>query len=116
MTLTLDQDDPAKWAEPDHRPVTETEKLMIAGYNIKPHPDGLPWAKCCGTKKNNNCQCFMRKPKCSKNRYEEYKVFPTTVRLIKEDGRFFCVHRKTPDEFHRVCAGWAASFSGKRKP
>lgn len=98
-------------------PVTAAELTSVAGHKLQPHPDGKPWGKCCTSPQDNNfeCQCFMKKPANNSSRYEEMCKFNTdVVQLVAEKGRFFCVHRKTDDGFHRECAGWAAKITGNR--
>lgn len=99
-------------------PVTQAEReALMVGDVITPHPDGEPWAKCCRSMGDNDysCQCFMRKPKKSKSRYENtWKKHQLVTRLIEEGGRFFCVHRKDGGCL-RECAGWAAMMKGNKK-
>jgi hypothetical protein len=39
---------------------------------------------------------------------------PLMTALLKDEGRFFCMHRHD-DGYLRVCAGWAAVFGDKPK-
>lgn len=113
------------------KPLTPLENKLVKGHqynSIKPHPDGQPWTKCCGTKGTveSGCMCLMRKPTAGSSRYENilngtgmYQYMDrVTIRdaaekLIKaaaKNDRFFCCHRTTDDGYHRECAGWAAKF------
>lgn len=100
------------------KPVTETERKVI-GFLMTPtpHPDGKPWGKCCGEANDTDCMCLMRKPRNEPSRFNKilkglYNPVDADglARLAMENGRFFCMHRKTDDGFHRECAGWAAKF------
>lgn len=106
--------------------LTKAEKSICYGYQIKPHPDGKPWAKCCesgpgsiGLKDtDSSCQCFMRKPKIGPSRYEGSLMhgsshYSYVDELRDEKGRFFCAHC-TDGEYHRECAGWAAKITGNK--
>jgi hypothetical protein len=102
-------------------------------YNLAPHPDGKPWTKCCkfddpSDEGELHCQCLTRKPSSfmsrlnilnGKGRLPAQRTLTANGRLLTftehaaNGERFFCVHRKTDDGFHRECAGWAALY---RKP
>lgn len=114
----------------DHAKATKSELLAtdfgFGNFKLHPHPDGKPWAKCCngtgetGPDTNSSCQCFMKKPRNRKSRFEGSKKsngsssFPGIDDLIREKGRFFCCHRLTEDGYHRECAGWAAKITGNK--
>lgn len=98
---------------------TEVEK-QACGYDVKPHPDGQPWTKCCKANDDTTtcCQCFMKKPKAAPSRYEKHRSqtphdYPSIDSLEAEGGRFFCMHRLTEDGFNRECAGWFAKIRSK---
>lgn len=103
------------------KPVTIAEQEALGLTTLLPHPDGKPWGKCCGEKGDKLCMCLMRKPKNDQSRFDLIMGEPTLssfaknslVPVVAENGRFFCVHRKTDDGFHRECAGWAAKFGHK---
>ena len=91
----------------------------------QPHPDGKPWDKCCTSiiDSPSGCQCLMKRPQfAGKSRFTEIMAGgfggsnqgkKALQSVIDTKGRFFCVHRKTDDGFHRECAGWAAKFGHK---
>lgn len=91
------------------------EEVAACHLSGEPHPDGQPWGKCCGTKKDTSCMCLMRKPRDEKSRGDVLMGMDggwrTLDDLIKTGGRFFCVHRTTTDGYYRECAGWAARFT-----
>ncbi len=110
-------------------PLTQAE-LDIVPIRPNPHPDGHPWAKCCGTKTDVNCMCLMRKPKNEPSRFRKmldnlYQFNPFSqnalsqiarrklLKCVAEKGRFFCIHRMD-GEYHRECAGWAAKITGNK--
>jgi len=89
---------------------TFTRDLNFAnGDNPKtldPHPDGLAWDDCCTSDpKGHNVECFCRKIN-GKSRFDMYGG--KNQKAFQNGGRFFCVHRRTPDGFHRECGGWAS--------
>ena len=126
------------------KPLTEAEENAIYDYpgTVNPHPDGQPWPRCCGQKNDKSlseqagsggfgCQCVMRKPPGKPSRCDIIMQGGSAVmsngtlvdvsdahhRLIAlhdEKGRFFCVHRKTDDGYHRECAGWYAKYGRDR--
>jgi hypothetical protein len=87
--------------------LTSAERAAIGFWadGLKPHPDARPWAKCCGP-------CLMR-PVFGASRLtlvlRDENSSGVVTDLIKENGRFYCVHRKDGD-YHRECAGWARLF------
>jgi hypothetical protein len=95
------------------KPVTAKELNILSGWMVNPHPDGQPWAKCCGTKGLTSCTCLTRKPIIGRSRLEgiiadgTHFQGPPLAEALKAGDRFFCVHRSTDDGFHRECAGWA---------
>src|SRR5688572_5935380 len=111
------------------KPLTETETKAnsVSGSLPAPHPDEKPWVKCCTSKApgtiypspddDYSCQCLMKKPRNGQSRFDAHldetgkSKFSSVEELIKENGRFFCCHRKTDDGFHRECAGWAAKIT-----
>lgn len=97
------------------KPITETEREAVFHTPLAPHPDGQPWRSCCRGKYDNeqSCQCFMRKPRNAQSRHDLIP-YGIVADLKKENGRFFCVHRRTDDGFYRECAGWAAKFGKER--
>lgn len=99
------------------KPLTDDERQILGGYDIKPHPDGKPWSKCCTGPYDTEtkCRCFMKKPKRNKSRFDlGWADGELGIRLKNLKQRFFCVHRETDDGYHRECAGWAAKITGNR--
>lgn len=115
------------------KPLTEAELEMMTGFNANPHPDDKPWDKCCGTKQD--CLCAMRKvpagdrifgnPISAAENRVDFMLRSDDPRsqvekgqmknIMAENGRFFCVHRKTDDGYHRECAGWAAKYHPEKR-
>jgi len=105
--------------------LTYAENHINGAGNARPHPDGKPWDKCCSSEDDTDyfCQCFMKKPRKGTSRYERdvngrkygRGIWPLVERLENEGGRFFCIHRKTDDGYHRECAGWFAKVRSKFK-
>lgn len=105
--------------------LTKIEQDAIDPFTVRPHPDGKPWDKCCGTKGDTACMCFTRKPRNAPSRYDlvmkvdqrhwtpSDRAIETIKALLAQKGRFFCCHRKTADGYNRECAGWAAKLGHK---
>jgi len=97
-------------------PLDTSERFLIGEHGsskrVVPHPDGMPWPKCCGTKAN--CQCAYRRATSGATRMATCCSFlSTTKTVLDHGGRFICVHRTTPEGYYRVCAGFAALDRGK---
>ena len=102
-----------------HLPLVGSELDLNRGsIDPMPHPDGQPWVKCCKGVMDNDqhCQCFMKKPTNNISRCEEFAGHADVAEsMTNGQDRFFCVHRKTDDGYHRICAGWAAKFGNKKR-
>jgi hypothetical protein len=69
----------------------------IEGHDIKPHTDGLGWRKAC--------------PECAHRTSDPQNIGDNYQRRMMEfDGEsaFYCLHRRTEDDFDRICACYAA--------
>ena len=101
----------------------EVSTLGYLGNNIISHPDGKAWTKCCTGNADNldqECQCFMKRPRGKRSRFMGGGLFnwfedKRLVEMVEKKARFFCVHRKTDDGYHRECAGWFAKFGKGRE-
>ena len=105
--------------------VAERHPKLYGRDGIRPHPDGLAWARCCiGPEKYNpmgHCQCVMAKSKYDYQTSRADRIlsgaegWPSLTKALAAlrdtKGRFFCNHRKTDDGYHRECAGWAAKIT-----
>lgn len=103
---------------------TKTAQRGIWGSVLSPHPDGKAWPKCC---KDLPCEANSEgKVSCAFVHNQEYgarldinkgddtRMYSAGTPLARvNETPFMCVHRKTDDGYHRVCAGWDACFGNK---
>lgn len=92
----------------------------IHGERTSPHPDGQAWPKCCrdaviGCDKRVDC-AFIRNQEYGARLNKKNPVSYVGNGIHGKSSAstpFVCVHRKTEDGYHRICAGWDACFGNK---